>query len=204
MKSTHGLAYRSKAQQPTDPKIFLSEEYQATFYSASNVSHPLYQEHLTSHDLYDNSHAQLLSPTSYISSGSNNDRLSPASSFYYSSPSDISTPATSPAPSYSSRSTRSPDWEPRPTSNRQPRVGLDTLNDPENPNARPSYTNKVLCEYAIKGSPQGRLSLSEIYTAVEARFPSLKRPEHRTWRYVHGSSHNNDPKICSLQGFSST
>ncbi|KAG8907026.1 hypothetical protein FRB99_005546 [Tulasnella sp. 403] len=42
---------------------------------------------------------------------------------------------------------------------------------PEGNNARPPYPYSTLIRYAIEGSERGRLTLAELYTAVEKRFP---------------------------------
>ncbi|KAG6810087.1 hypothetical protein H0H92_013361, partial [Tricholoma furcatifolium] len=49
-------------------------------------------------------------------------------------------------------------------------LDLYSLPDPP-PGARPNVTYKILASLAIYGSPSGRLSLQEIYTAIEDRFP---------------------------------
>lgn len=52
---------------------------------------------------------------------------------------------------------------------------LDSLADgPEGPGSRPPYPYSTIIRYAIEGAPRGMLTLSEIYEAVEARFPYFK------------------------------
>ncbi|KAG8927726.1 hypothetical protein FRC02_007840 [Tulasnella sp. 418] len=49
---------------------------------------------------------------------------------------------------------------------------LDQLADgPEGHNARPPYPYSTLIRYAIEGSEKGKLTLAELYSAVEKRFP---------------------------------
>jgi hypothetical protein len=62
-------------------------------------------------------------------------------------------------------------------------TGLDLLSDPL-PGCHPGYSIKVLIEYAIRGSPTGRMSLNDIYEAVERRFPILKTEVGANWRYA--------------------
>ena len=181
MRSSHEYMLSPGANN-INPNIYLSEEYQSAYYSPNNTSQSLYHQHPTTSGT--NKYLQTNSPSNYSGITYFNNSLSPSTSWYSSSSSEASTPANSPRPP-TSRSTFSPEAEPQPTKHKHSRVGLHSLNDPEDPNARPAYTNKVLCEYAIKGSPKGKLSLSEIYASVEARFPSMKRPEHcATWRFV--------------------
>lgn len=40
----------------------------------------------------------------------------------------------------------------------------------------------MLMENAIKGSPKGKLSLQEIYNAVEERYPVFKTERAHNWR----------------------
>ncbi|KAG8937684.1 hypothetical protein FRC03_007926 [Tulasnella sp. 419] len=57
----------------------------------------------------------------------------------------------------------------------QEKKGLQHLIDaPEG--QLPGYSIKALIEYAIKGSPTGRLSLNDIYIAIEERYPIYKAP----------------------------
>lgn len=48
-------------------------------------------------------------------------------------------------------------------------VSLRSLPDPPN-GAKPNYPYPTLIQLAIQGSPQKRLTLQEIYTALEQRF----------------------------------
>jgi len=63
-----------------------------------------------------------------------------------------------------------------------PPTGLWLLADPPTPNSHPGYSVKVLMEYAIKGSPTGRMSLNDIYEAVEMRFPIMTTDIGANWR----------------------
>ncbi|KAG8956861.1 hypothetical protein FRC04_000339 [Tulasnella sp. 424] len=58
---------------------------------------------------------------------------------------------------------------PRPN---RPTGSLSSLADgPEGPEGRPPYPYSTLIRYAIEGSERGKLTLSELYTHIEARFP---------------------------------
>ncbi|KAG8864276.1 hypothetical protein FRB96_006097 [Tulasnella sp. 330] len=61
---------------------------------------------------------------------------------------------------------------------------LDSLADgPEGPGSRPPYPYSTIIKYAIEGSPRGMLTLSEIYEAVERRFPFFaKKAEGQGWK----------------------
>ncbi|PVG00507.1 hypothetical protein CPB86DRAFT_782581 [Serendipita vermifera] len=50
---------------------------------------------------------------------------------------------------------------------------LDSLQDPP-PGTKPRYPYSTLIRYAIKGSPNERLLLEDIYYALEARFPYFR------------------------------
>ncbi|KAG8762288.1 hypothetical protein FRC11_010075 [Ceratobasidium sp. 423] len=49
-------------------------------------------------------------------------------------------------------------------------AGLDALEDGR-PGERPAYPFTTLIRYAIKGSPNGRLLLEDIYKAIQTRYP---------------------------------
>ncbi|CAE6424166.1 unnamed protein product [Rhizoctonia solani] len=49
-------------------------------------------------------------------------------------------------------------------------AGLDALEDGR-PGERPAYPFTTLIRYAIKGSPNGRLLLEDIYNAIQSRYP---------------------------------
>ncbi|CAE6448609.1 unnamed protein product [Rhizoctonia solani] len=49
-------------------------------------------------------------------------------------------------------------------------AGLDALEDGR-PGERPAYPFTTLIRYAIKGSPNGRLLLEDIYNAIQTRYP---------------------------------
>jgi hypothetical protein len=53
------------------------------------------------------------------------------------------------------------------------RMGLDCLADIP-PDQKPPYSYQVLVRFAILGSPKQRLTLGEIYTALEERYPWFK------------------------------
>ncbi|KAG5721144.1 hypothetical protein E4T56_gene3932, partial [Termitomyces sp. T112] len=63
---------------------------------------------------------------------------------------------------------------------RQP-LNLWSLPDPA-PGSRPNVTYKVLVSLAIWGSPNRRLSLQEIYSQIENRFPYYKNLPDETGR----------------------
>lgn len=44
-------------------------------------------------------------------------------------------------------------------------------------NERPTYSVKALCEAALKGQPNGRMTLVEICDAITKRYPFFKDPE---------------------------
>ncbi|KAG9003983.1 hypothetical protein FRB94_001188 [Tulasnella sp. JGI-2019a] len=61
--------------------------------------------------------------------------------------------------------------------------GLRALADaPDNNTGHPGYAIKVLAEFAIKGSSTGRMSLNDIYLAVEERYPVFRTEEMANWR----------------------
>lgn len=60
-------------------------------------------------------------------------------------------------------------------------VDLYSLSDPP-PGAKPSYPYPVLIQLAINGSPRKRLTLSEIYSAIEERFEWFKNTEDKAWQ----------------------
>ncbi|KAL5631619.1 hypothetical protein ACGC1H_007218 [Rhizoctonia solani] len=51
---------------------------------------------------------------------------------------------------------------------------LDDLKDGPNPNSKPFYPYSTLIRYAIKGSPNQRLLLEDIYFALASRFPYFR------------------------------
>ena len=60
-------------------------------------------------------------------------------------------------------------------------VDLNSLSDPP-PGAKPSYPYPVLIQLAINGSPRKRLTLSEIYSAIEERFEWFRTTEDKAWQ----------------------
>lgn len=52
-------------------------------------------------------------------------------------------------------------------------INLDSLRDGP-PGSKPFYPYSTLIRYAIKGSPNGRLLLEDIYYAIESRFPYFR------------------------------
>ncbi|PVF99737.1 hypothetical protein CPB86DRAFT_273735 [Serendipita vermifera] len=52
-------------------------------------------------------------------------------------------------------------------------INLNSLRDAP-PDGKPLYSYATLIRYAIKGSPEGRLLLEEIYYAIEQRYPYFK------------------------------
>ncbi|KAF8753548.1 FORKHEAD protein [Rhizoctonia solani] len=53
-------------------------------------------------------------------------------------------------------------------------TGLDALEDAR-PGERPAYPFTTLIRYAIKGSPNGRLLLEDIYSAIQTRYPYFEK-----------------------------
>ncbi|TCD65245.1 forkhead box protein [Steccherinum ochraceum] len=60
-------------------------------------------------------------------------------------------------------------------------VDLKSLSDPP-PGVKPSYPYPVLIQLAINGSTRKRLTLSEIYTAIEDRFEWFRTTEDKAWQ----------------------
>ncbi|THH33231.1 hypothetical protein EUX98_g998 [Antrodiella citrinella] len=60
-------------------------------------------------------------------------------------------------------------------------LDLKALSDPP-PGAKPSYPYPTLIMLAITGSPKKRLTLSEIYSAIEERFDWFKNTEDKAWQ----------------------
>ncbi|KAG8895840.1 hypothetical protein FRC00_006821 [Tulasnella sp. 408] len=81
----------------------------------------------------------------------------------------------------------------------RPRKGLWALVDaPNNNTGNPGYSIKVLMEYAIKGSPRGKLSLQEIYLAVEERYPIFKTSFGQNWRNSARHDISMDPRFKNV------
>ncbi|KAG9033581.1 hypothetical protein FRB95_014659 [Tulasnella sp. JGI-2019a] len=79
------------------------------------------------------------------------------------------------------------------------RRGLAALADaPDNNTGHPGYAIKVLAEFAIKGSPTGRMSLNEIYLAVEARYPIFKTEAAANWRNSARHDISYDPRFINV------
>ncbi|KAG8897854.1 hypothetical protein FRB99_007870 [Tulasnella sp. 403] len=79
------------------------------------------------------------------------------------------------------------------------RTGLWALVDaPDNNRGNPGYSIKILMEYAIKGSPKGRLSLQEIYQAVEERYPIFATPWGANWRNSARHDISMDPRFINI------
>lgn len=61
-------------------------------------------------------------------------------------------------------------------------INLWSLPDPE-PGARPPHSYPLLVRLAIYGSPNKRMTLKEIYAAIEERFEWYKKqPKNAPWR----------------------
>lgn len=60
-------------------------------------------------------------------------------------------------------------------------VSLASLDDPP-PGQKPQYSYPALIQLAILGSPRKRLTLSEIYTSIEARFEYYKLSQDNAWQ----------------------
>ena len=61
-------------------------------------------------------------------------------------------------------------------------ISLDSLADPE-PGQKPEYTYATLVKLAIYSSPQKKLTLQEIYEAIEKRFPWFKNCDNpNAWK----------------------
>lgn len=83
-------------------------------------------------------------------------------------------------------------------------ASLDDLANDTHPDGRPTYSVKTLCEYAIRGSKDGKLSLGDIVEACARRFPFFDDEDQRKkFRYVglivHGGSRreNLSPMLYS-------
>ena len=176
------------------------------------MSYPLYHPDGTPVVYYMNSQsAQYITAPNHDDSASYSPYYDPAQLQYYYPAPDYSeqmygqmptmVPGSQPPPtsSTSSSSTRSNDV-PLLSDAPQGATGLDLLRDPL-PGCHPGYSIKVLMEYAIRGSPTGRLSLSEIYEAVERRFPILRTEVGANWRYVSSRHHRLHGTETSLKEF---
>ncbi|KAI0784531.1 hypothetical protein C8Q75DRAFT_724230, partial [Abortiporus biennis] len=60
-------------------------------------------------------------------------------------------------------------------------ASLDTLPDPP-PGDKPNFPYPVLIQLAILGSPRKRLTLQEIYNAIEDRFEWFKNNQDKAWQ----------------------
>ncbi|KAI0076201.1 winged helix DNA-binding domain-containing protein, partial [Panus rudis PR-1116 ss-1] len=60
-------------------------------------------------------------------------------------------------------------------------VNLHALLDPQ-PGEKPSYPYPILIQLAILGSPRKRLTLAEIYSAIEDRFEWFKNTNDKAWQ----------------------
>lgn len=60
-------------------------------------------------------------------------------------------------------------------------VSLHALADPP-PGEKPTYPYPLLIQLAILGSPKKRLTLAEIYSAIEDRFDWFKRTSDKAWQ----------------------
>lgn len=60
-------------------------------------------------------------------------------------------------------------------------LSLNALPDPR-PGERPGQPLPILAQFAILGSPQRRLTLQEIYQALEDRFEWFRQDENRSWQ----------------------
>ncbi|KAA1467189.1 winged helix DNA-binding domain-containing protein, partial [Dentipellis sp. KUC8613] len=74
------------------------------------------------------------------------------------------------------------------------KVGLHLLRDPP-PGRKPNYALPTLIKFAIFGSPMGRLTLQEIYAALEERFEWYRqRSEEAAWK--NSIRHNLSLRKC--------
>lgn len=64
-------------------------------------------------------------------------------------------------------------------------VTLHALADPP-PGEKPTYPYPLLIQLAILGSPKKRLTLAEIYSAIEDRFDWFKRTSDKAWQVSLG------------------
>jgi len=60
-------------------------------------------------------------------------------------------------------------------------INLDVLDDPP-PGEKPNYPYPTLIKLAIYGSPRKRLTLQEIYQALETRFEWFKNSTDAAWK----------------------
>ena len=60
-------------------------------------------------------------------------------------------------------------------------INLDILNDPP-VGEKPNYPYPTLIKLAIYGSPRKRLTLQEIYQALEGRFAQFKNSTDAAWK----------------------
>ena len=68
-------------------------------------------------------------------------------------------------------------------------VGLDALADPP-PGEKPNYPLPTLIKLAIYGSPRRRLTLQEIYQALEDRFEWFRqRTDELSWKVCMRMTH---------------
>lgn len=70
-------------------------------------------------------------------------------------------------------------------------INLDVLDDPP-PGEKPNYPYPTLIKLAIYGSPRKRLTLQEIYQALEARFEWFKNSADAAWKVCLAYSFNCD------------
>ncbi|KAG8850137.1 hypothetical protein FRB96_000512 [Tulasnella sp. 330] len=90
------------------------------------------------------------------------------------------------------------DVTPGPSSDTK-RRGLAALADaPENNTGHPGYAIKVLAEFAIKGSATGRMSLNDIYLAVEERYPGFRSEWGTNWRNSARHDISMDPRFIKV------
>ncbi|KAI0288947.1 hypothetical protein BC826DRAFT_915146, partial [Russula brevipes] len=76
-------------------------------------------------------------------------------------------------------------------------VGLDALADPP-PGEKPNYPLPTLIKLAIYGSPRRRLTLQEIYQALEDRFEWFReRTDELSWK--NSIRHNLSLRKCFLK-----
>lgn len=77
---------------------------------------------------------------------------------------------------------------------------LNSLADPYEPNAKPPYPYVTIIRFAITGSPRQKLTLSELYESMEARFPYYKTAEDG-WKVCKGVYQVQIPSALTAHPF---
>ncbi|KAI0028857.1 hypothetical protein K488DRAFT_33122, partial [Vararia minispora EC-137] len=77
-------------------------------------------------------------------------------------------------------------------------MSLASLKNPPDPGTKPDYSLPTLIKLAILGSPHKRLTLQEIYLALEDRFQWFKDNTHdKAWK--NSIRHNLSLRKCFLR-----